>query len=74
MSYDRTPLEIIAGGIDQFLLHAPNETDRIANLRGAYGYAEATGRVLRDETSSLRKQNRITVNHIVPQVEQAEVE
>ncbi len=74
MSYDRTPLQILADGITQFIMHAPTATAHIANLRGAYGYAEATGRVLRDETLSQRKEAAITVGHIIPQIDPAEVE
>jgi len=66
MSFDRTPLQILADGITQFCMHAPTATDHIANLRGAYGYAEATGRVLRDETLSQRKSASVTVNHLIP--------
>ena len=74
MSYNRTPLQIIADGITQFCMYAPTATDHIANLRGAYGYAEATGRVLRDETLNQRKSAAITVGHIIPQIDAQEVE
>jgi len=74
MSYDRTPLQIIADGIDQFVMHAPNATDSIARLRGAHGYLAATGHVLRDETLAERKKEAaITVGHIIPELEQQEV-
>ena len=73
MSYNRTPLQIIAGGIDQAIqFGAP--TDMIARLRGAMAYAEQTGTVLLEETRAIRKAGSIAVGHIIPELEQAEVE
>ena len=44
-------------------------------MRGAHGYAAATGHVLRDETLAERRMTAsVTVGHIIPQIEQAEVE
>ena len=74
MSYNRTPLQIIADGIDQAIqFGAP--TDMVARLRGAHGYAAATGHVLRDETlAERRKSASVTVGHIIPQIDTQEVE
>ena len=54
MSFDLPPLAILGNGIDQAIrFNAP--TDMIARLRGAHGYCEQTGTVLRDETLAARR-------------------
>ncbi len=66
MSFDRTPLQILADGIDQSIQYgAP--TDMVARLRGAHGYLAATGHVLRDETmAERRKQPTAPVIETIP--------